>query len=127
MNEIIVLWSHPYNPTIPPLICPDTGKSVKEVVADFRDIYSGRDITFNFMEEICPDKDEGSGRLIIDDIPLEDLVPLHDPSKYCGMSCGGCGSEDKQGETSCGRIYEQIPESVLRLALSKATNKRLSR
>lgn len=127
MNEIIVLWSHPDDPTIPPLVCPDTCRTVKEVVADFRKGKNSQDLTFSYIEEISTGKEGGSSRLTIDGTPLEELVPLPDPSKYCGMACDGCGSGEKSGVTSCNRIYEQIPESVLRLALAKATEHRLNK
>ncbi len=124
MNKIVVLWSHPDDPTIPPPVCPDTCRSVKEVVANYRDACIGRDLTFSYVEEISPDI-SSCGRLTIDGIPLEELVPLPDPSKYCGMACDGCRSGDAPAASSCKRMYEQIPESVLRLALSKTAGKYL--
>ncbi len=119
MKEIIVLWSHPDDPTIPPPACPDTCRSIAEVVSDFREIFGGRNITFSYVEEICLGNEGTPGRLTVDGTPLEELVPLPDPSKYCGMACDGCG-QGGNGIKSCSRIYEQIPESVLRLALSRA-------
>lgn len=124
MKEIKVLWSHADDPTIPPLVCTDTGRTVREVVADFRKDFNGDKFHTTYSEEIIPDSKDNCNRLTIDGTALEDLVPLPDPSKYCGMVCDGCGTENSGGPASCSRIYEQVPESVLRLALSKATERR---
>jgi len=127
MNEIVVLWSHPDDPTIPPLVCPDTCRTVKEVVEEFQKGKNGHELSLRFREETSPDKERGSFRLTIDGAPLEELVPLPDPSKYCGVACKGCGTGERRETTSCSRVYEQIPESVLRLALAKATEQKLNR
>ena len=126
MNEIVVLWSHSADPTIPPLVCPDTCRTVKEVVIDFQNA-RGTDIyRFTFSEEILKGKNSNDSSLTIDGLPLEELVPLPDPSKYCGMACEGCGTGNQGEERSCSRNYEQIPESVLKLALSKALERRIT-
>lgn len=125
MKEIIVLWLHEEDPTTPPPICPDTGRTVREVVADFDITCKGQNLRFVYSEEILPE--ESDSRMTIDGIPLEELVPLPDPSKYCGMACEGCGTGENSESSVCSRVYDRIPESVLRLALSKAaTGKRSS-
>lgn len=124
MKEILVLWSHDDDPTIPPPFCPDTCRTLKEVIADFQRLSGTDEFRFTFSEEISNDGAGKSGSITIDGLPLEELVPLPDPSKYCGMACEGCGTGNQGERTSCSRIYEQIPESVLRLALSKALDRR---
>ncbi|ADN35088.1 hypothetical protein Mpet_0314 [Methanolacinia petrolearia DSM 11571] len=126
MKEILVLWSHADDPAIPPLVCPDTCRTVKEVVIDFQNARGTDKCRITFSEEILKGKKGNDSSLTIDGLPLEELVPLPDPSKYCGMACEGCGTGKKGEERSCSRIYEQIPESVLRLALSKALEKRIT-
>ncbi|MDD4127026.1 MAG: hypothetical protein PHV39_05000, partial [Methanomicrobium sp.] len=59
--------------------------------------------------------------LTINDKTLEELVPFPDPSKYCGMSCDSC-SGSPGDNSGCSRIYTEIPESVLRLAIKKAAS-----
>lgn len=127
MKEIVVLWSHTGDPTIPPLVCPDTCRTVKEVVIDFQNARGTDKYRFTFSEEILNDINGNDSSLTIDGLPLEEFVPLPDPSKYCGMACEGCGTGNQGDGRSCNRIYEQIPESVLRLALSKALERRTTR
>lgn len=123
MKEIVVLWSHAGDPTIPPPVCPDTCRTVRQVVEDFKCGFGSDKLSFIYSEEIITGKTDNSGMLTVDGRPLEELVPLPDPSKYCGMACEGCGPGNTGGISSCKRLYEQVPESVLRLALSKAAGK----
>lgn len=121
MKEILVIWAKGDDPTAPPAVCPDTFKTVKEVVDETRLSSGGEDVIFRFEEDISPG--HGGSILTIDGIALEELVPLPDPSKYCGFSCDDCSSGGVSGRKECPKAYEQVPESVLRLALAKASER----
>ncbi|EHQ35117.1 arsenate reductase/protein-tyrosine-phosphatase family protein [Methanoplanus limicola] len=107
------------DPSGPPLRCPDTGRSLSEVIKDTDIIMKKQGFVIRY-EERPESENTTESLLLIGGRPIEDLVPLPDPSKYCGMACADCGG--KPAGTTCSRIYEYIPESVLRLAVKKAAD-----
>lgn len=107
------------DPSEPPLRCPDTGRMLKEVVNDINAIMEKQGFKIRY-EERPESENTTESLLLIDNRPIEKLVPLPDPSKYCGMACADCSG--KSAGTPCSRIYENIPESVLRLAVKKAAD-----
>lgn len=119
MREIkVLLLKNPLSPGGMPL-CSDTIRHPKEAVSDMQNLLSKDNIKITFEEREAEIPKNMAFLLTINNKTLEELVPLPDPSKYCGMSCSGCSGES--GDNSgCSRIYTQVPESVLRLAIKKA-------
>jgi arsenate reductase len=107
------------DPSEPPLRCPDTDRLLSEVVKDTDSIMKKQGFEIRY-EERPKSENTTESLLLIDNRPIEQLVPLPDPSKYCGMACAECSG--KPADTPCSRIYENIPESVLRLAVKKAAD-----
>lgn len=118
MSDIkVVILKNPLNPGFMPL-CPDTMRHPKEAVSDMEKMLSKDNITITLEERESEIPKDQAFMVIINDKTLEELVPLPDPSKYCGMSCEGCSTDtDNSG---CRRGYIEVPESVLRLAIKKA-------
>ena len=117
MQEIKIRLIKKFDPISPPLMCPDTMRNVKDVISDIKQMMSKDGIEISFEEKDTNSDDERSPVIIINEKTLEELVPLPNPAKYCGFSCKGCNSDS---DSRCLRIYKEIPESVLRLAVKKA-------
>ncbi|UUX93782.1 arsenate reductase/protein-tyrosine-phosphatase family protein [Methanoplanus endosymbiosus] len=109
----------PDDPLKPPFRSPDTGRSLSEVVRDISTMMKNQGFEIRY-EERPEDENRTKSLLLINSRPIEDFVPLPDPSKYCGMACADCGGS--RSDAPCSRIYENIPESVLRLAVKKAAD-----
>jgi len=117
MKELKITLIKSSDPVSPPVICPDTMRNLKDVIPDIKLIMSKRDIEVFYDEETKDFKGEIIPAIIINGKTLEELVPLPNPAKYCGVPCAGCSSNS---DSKCQRIYKEIPESVLRLAVKKA-------
>jgi len=118
-RSITVTVFVPDDPVKPPFRCPDTGRLLSEVVKDINIIMKNQGFEIKYGER-PEDENTTKSLLLIDNRPIEDFVPLPNPAKYCGIACTDCGG--KGSGTPCSRIYENIPESVLRLAVKKAAN-----
>ncbi|MDD3406486.1 MAG: arsenate reductase ArsC [Methanomicrobium sp.] len=115
----VLLLKNPDGTGIVP-ICSDTQRHPGDVASDMNKILSKEDISVVYEEREAQIPKNLSYLLTVDDKTLEELVPLPDPSKYCGMSCDSCGgTASGQG---CTGMYTEIPESVLRLAIKKAAS-----
>jgi len=123
MKDVKIVLLKSGDPTVFPPVCSDTMKSLKDAVSEISAIY--RDSASFTYEEIEGASDEGRHIVTINGRRLEELVPIPDPSKYCGMACAGCGGGGSGTEGDvvegphCAGIYRNIPESVLRLAVKK--------
>ncbi|WOF16907.1 DUF2703 domain-containing protein [Methanoplanus sp. FWC-SCC4] len=118
MKEILIQLRCKDDPTQPPLRCPDTGRTVKEVTEDLKTIAEGKGFSLKLQETTDKISERFEESLMaINGLSLEEITPLPDPRKYCGMACSGCGGGDND---SCQQgFYREIPESVLRLAVMK--------
>jgi len=118
MNDLVVEWSHPVMvPPAPPVRCSDTDRAVSQVVYEMKGLFSSHGCEISFVEtDYKEGEDKHRSILNFNGKALEEVVPFADPRKYCGLSCSGCGSD----EENCTRRYENIPESVLRLAILRA-------
>ncbi len=121
MKDVKIVLLKSSDPTVFPPVCSDTMKSLKDAVSEIAAIY--RDNASFTYEEMESASGEGRHIVTINGKRLEELVPIPDPSKYCGMACAGCGSGSNGGDAvegpHCAGIYRNIPESVLRLAVKK--------
>ncbi|MBP2133521.1 hypothetical protein J2128_001475 [Methanomicrobium sp. W14] len=122
MKQIdVVLLKNPSRKGYMP-VCSDTLRSPRDVSYDMSSFLAGKGIEINFSEKEENIDGERAFQILINEKTLEELVPLPDPSKYCGMSCESCGSAKKNFESSCPRFYTEVPESVLRLAIRKESS-----
>ena len=126
MKDVKIVLLKSGDPTVFPPVCSDTMKSIRDAVGEIAAIYRA-DAVFTYEEREAASQ-EGRHIVTINGKRLEELVPIPDPSKYCGMACAGCGGSGRTSEESdrdvvegphCAGIYRIIPESVLRLAVKK--------
>ncbi|MDD3977209.1 MAG: hypothetical protein PHI15_03515 [Methanomicrobium sp.] len=121
MKEVKVkVLKNAYNPGAMP-ICPDTGRHPKLVASEMNKLLKEDNIEVSYEEKEAEIPKNLLFLITVNDKTLEELVPLPDPSKYCGMSCDSCGGiSSSGGSQGCVRGYNEVPESVLRLAIKKA-------
>lgn len=117
----IVLCSQGENGMQMPFFCSDTLRPVGDVAEEMGRMVAkhGWEISFRRVAAKAGDPPLS---LLLNNTPLEEIVPLPNPDKYCGMSCtdcGGSGCGPGAGSGGC-RRYESLPESVFRLAILKA-------
>jgi len=104
-----------------PFFCSDTLRPVGDVAEEMGRIVAKQGWEISFLR-VAAESGEPPLSLLLNNIPLEELVPLPNPEKYCGMSCVDCGGSTCSPTTGSGgcRRYESLPESVFRLAILKA-------
>ena len=117
----IVLRSQGENGMQIPFFCSDTLRPVGDVAEEMGRMVAehGWEITF---QRVAAEGGEPPLSLLLNNTPLEEIVPLPNPDKYCGMSCAACGGSACSSTTGTGgcRRYDSLPESVFRLAILKA-------
>jgi arsenate reductase len=117
----IVLHSQEENGMQMPFFCSDTLRPVGDVAEEMGRMVAEHGWELSF-QRVAAEAGEPPLLLLLNNMPLEEFVPLPNPDKYCGMSCSDCaGSGCGPGTGSGGcRRYESLPESVFRLAILKA-------
>lgn len=103
-----------------PVICPDTGRPLAAVITDLQSLLGEDGISLTFEETVTALPPGRMRLLLINEKPLEEIVAPrtpHSPCAGCPFSgeepgeCGECGGE---------AFWDEIPESVIRLAVLKA-------
>jgi hypothetical protein len=118
-NRITLILEHSPDEGMLSLICPDTGRPLSVVVEDLRSLLEERDVALVFSETIGIPSPGRSRRLLIDDTPIEEIVPPRTRSSPCAC-CPFSGNETAEcGECENEAFWEDFPESVVRLAVLK--------
>jgi hypothetical protein len=103
-----------------PFFCSDTLRPVEDVAEEMGRIVAEKGIELSF-HRVAAEAGDPPLLLLLNDIPLEKIVPLPNPDKYCGMACADCGGSacgPAAGMGAC-RRYDLLPESIFRLAILK--------
>lgn len=105
------------------LRCSETGKTVQMVIEDLIRELEPKGVRISFLETKLPESQVAQSNLILfNDMALEDLVP---EMKISDNYCESCSCLTGK-ETYCrtieykGKVYEEVPEEVIRQAAFKA-------
>jgi hypothetical protein len=119
-EEFLLVLEHSPDEGMLPLICPDTGRPLGTVIADLHSLLEERGIALSFEETVATTPPGRSRRLLVDGRPLEEIVAPHKSHRPCA-GCTCCGGEPAEcGECGDEAVWEDLPESVIRLAVLKA-------
>ena len=102
--------------------CAGTGDEIRQVVDRLHAECAKQDVHIKLKEVKLSDREIGeSNRILIDGIPLEDIIPETTVSQNDCPSCG-----DLLGSSTCcrtiihsGKEYETIPQKLIREAVCK--------
>jgi hypothetical protein len=105
--------------------CTATGINLRRALLELKNDLLTENIEIKFKETVLPkSKIPESNIILIDGIPIEEILPKAYKSENECCSCGDlCGSK-----TSCrtvnqrGTIYEEIPVSLIKEAIIKKLN-----
>jgi hypothetical protein len=124
MKELTIEWRHYEKEGATCLRCSATGKTLEEVVAELRAELAPRGIRITFTEtKLTEGQIPESNMILFNGTPLEGLLAGAEASENPCASCA-CLTDR---ETSCrtveyeGKTYEEIPEELIRKAVSKVT------
>ncbi len=119
MKTITIEWRHYAKKGATCDRCAATGRSVKEVVADFTGELASRGVKVVFLETVLPEEQMAESNMILfNGIPLEDILRDTTAAENACPSCSCLTGI----ETSCrtieqgGTIYEEIPAEIIRRA-----------
>ena len=122
MKELTIEWRHYDREGATCLRCSTTGKTLQEAVAELQREMAPRGVHISFIEtKLTEGGIPESNMILFDDIPLEELLAGARASENLCASCACLTGR----ETSCrtveyrGKIYEEIPEELIRKAVDK--------
>jgi hypothetical protein len=120
-HGITLLLEHSPDEGMLPLICPDTGRRLGEVIADMQILLERYGIALTFTETIAAPPPPGHfHRLLINDRPLEEFVAPRKRISPCAGCPLSCDESVECGECANDAFWDDFPESVVRLAVLKA-------
>jgi hypothetical protein len=119
MNRLEIEWRHLDKDGKTCDRCSDTGKTVRRVCEELSRELQPKGWKVAFRETLLTDKDiPESNMILLNGIPLEEILPETRKSENCCDSCGEllgmptlCRTIEHKGQT-----YEAIPASLIREA-----------
>lgn len=120
MKQLVVEWRHLEVGGETCVRCADTGRTLEAVISDLQPAMRDKGIELTYQERtLTPEEIAQSNSVFINGVPLEQIVPGVTASEN---ECPSCSS--LTGQQSCcrtvsyrGRIYEDVPETLLRQAI----------
>ena len=103
--------------------CGDTGLELRRIVEQLRSECAPRGVEILFREtRLAPHQIATSNTILINGVPLEEILPRAEASTSCCPSCGDLtgGTEQCRTLVHLGRTYETIPADLVRQAVCKA-------
>lgn len=126
MKELTIEWKHLVASGSTCDRCAMTGETLRDVIKDLMPILEVNGIKATLVETALTGEDiSESNLLLLNNIPLENIIPGAKVSENCCPSCS-----DLLGESTCCRAieynhqtYEDIPEFLLREGILRAAEK----
>ncbi len=122
MKELTIEWRHYDKEGATCLRCSATGKTLQEVVAELQREVAPQGVQISFTEtKLTEGEISQSNVILLNGTPLEELLTGAKASENLCTSCACLVGR----ETSCrtveyqGKIYEEIPEKLIREAVGK--------
>ncbi len=121
MNQLNIEWRHLDVDGDTCLRCSETGKTLKQVVEELRRLLARKGVSLRFTERrLPPSQLEQSNLILLNGTPLEDVLEGAKASESCCRSCACLTGREAYCRTVeyQGRVYEEIPEDLIRLAVA---------
>ncbi len=102
--------------------CNDTGQELRQAVARLQSEYAGKEISIIYKERLLPPEQiADSNTILINGIPIDEILPQTTVSSNCCPSCGDLTGQTEQCRTilHLGQEHETIPEELIRQAVYK--------
>lgn len=123
MKQITIEWRHIDEKGDTCLRCSETGKTLHQVIAEFKKELKSRNIKLIFKEtKLSRAQIDQSNMILINDTPIEQILSgVNNSQNYCS-SCSCLTGTDAYCRTVeyNGKQYEEIPEIIIRRAVLKA-------
>lgn len=120
MQTIIIEWLHLDVAGKTCRRCGDTGKELRRAVERLQVECMPKGIVIGFKETLLnPEQIARSNTILINGVPLEEIVPQTRVSSSCCTSCGEITGQTEQCRTlvHLGQEHETIPEKLIRKAV----------
>jgi hypothetical protein len=102
--------------------CGDTGAELGRAVEQLRAECAPRGVQIQFRETLLdPQQIDQSNAILINGVPLEQILPQAEASTSCCPSCSDLTGQAEQCRTlvHLGRTHEAIPQDLVRQAVCK--------
>lgn len=122
MKTIVIEWLHLAVGGATCERCGDTGQELRQAVERLQTECAPRGVEILLKETLLPPQEIArSNTILIDSIPLEEILPQAEVSTSCCPSCGDLTGQPEQCRTlvHLGRTYETIPRDLIRQAVCK--------
>jgi len=123
MKYLNIEWRHLEEDGKTCLRCAETGKSISKVIDRLAEELKPKGVEVTFTEtKLSKDDISQSNLILFNDIPLEDVLSGALASLNCCSSCACLIGKEAYCRTIEyeGKVYEEIPEDIIRRAALKA-------
>jgi len=122
MNTIVIEWLHLEVKGETCQRCGDTGQELRQAVERLQAECAPRGVEILLKETLLsPEQIAKSNTILINNVPLEEILPQAEASTSCCPSCSGLtgGSEQCRTLVHLGQTFETIPRDLVRQAVCK--------
>ncbi|MDH3392569.1 MAG: DUF2703 domain-containing protein [Desulfobulbaceae bacterium] len=122
MKKIVVEWMHLDKDGQTCDRCAETGVGVVETVQALAAECREKGVEIVFREtRLAPEQIDQSNLILVDGVPIEDLLPDAVASASCCCSCGDLTGKDESCRTIVrfGVVHEAIPPEMIREAICR--------
>lgn len=122
MKTIVIEWFHLEVGGATCQRCGDTGSELGRAVEDLRAECASKSVEILFRETLlAPNQIAKSNAILINGVPVEQILPHAEVSASCCPSCGDLTGRNEQCRTlvHLGQTYETIPRNLIRQAVCK--------
>jgi len=120
VKKVVVEWMHLEKDEKTCDRCDRTGQEVQEVVSRLNAECGPKDVQIERVEtKLTGSEIERSNLVLVNGIPIENLLPNAEASKSHCSSCGDLTGKDESCRTivQLGAVYESIPQRLIRAAV----------
>lgn len=122
MKNIVIEWLHLEVGGTTCQRCGDTGQELRQAVERLQAECTPRGVEILFKKTLLdPRQIAKSNMILINGVPLEQILPQAEASTSCCTSCGDLTGRNEECRTlvHLGRTYETIPQGLIRQAVCK--------